>query len=361
MIKILVFFVILALVILLINHFSIAKENNLGLYMIFSGISLIVNIPIGAEDIILALYAKFAGVFVPLENESPLPIIISGFLLILFGFYYLRVISKRTYVLNLLGKSLKEINEDKTIRELKLSSYQIQERLVDLEHTFNDDIKTIESLNSHTVNSIKRNSQIISERSRNQMLLLTGMAPIPYTIIAGTFLSSKNEIGYLEYNRTTNKYYSIKPSKKRFPQLIKKEVRNENSKIEDIAVALSITAKIQEADLEQFCSFPLVHFYLEEPQDNVIFCFSQLEDYCGTVIKYIRETNRYIKRVHLIAAIPSCVSYRLGMLIELNGRRVPTIISYHYCRSATPKYPFGIVVNGVKKGDIVRGNMFSYV
>ena len=348
-------------VFLLNKYLSKAKENNLGIYMICSGVGLIVNIPTGADDIILALYAKFFGVSVPFENISPLPIIIAGVLLIFFGIYYLKVISKRTYVLNLLGKSPKEINEDKTIRELNLSSYQMQERLVDLEHTFSNDLTTIESLNSHTVNYIKRNAQIVSERSTNQMLFLTGMAPIPYTIIAGTYLSGKNEIGYLEYNRTTNKYYSIKTWKKRFPELITEELRNANSKVEDIAVALSITAKIQEADLEQFSSIPLVHFYLEEPKDNVILSFSQLEQYCGTVIKYIRDTNRDIKRIHLFAAIPSCVSYRLGMLIELNASRVPTIISYHYCRSATPKYPFGIVVNGINKGNIIRGNVFSDV
>ena len=42
----------------------------------------------------------------------------------------------------------------------------------------------------------------------------TGMAPIPYTVYAGTFLEAAKIEQYFEYNAHDGKYYSLKSRKK---------------------------------------------------------------------------------------------------------------------------------------------------
>jgi len=61
-------------------------------------------------------------------------------------------------------------------------------------------------------------------------------------------------------------------------------------------------------------------------------------------------------RVNLVSAAPSCYAFDLGCKLGHLDNRLPEIVVYHYVSTATPKYPYGIIVTGKNKGSLVIKN-----
>lgn len=356
-IVILVCSIILCLIILSIKHF-VSKDSSTdsSTALITTGTSLIVSAFPGTKEIIISILASIFKEDIKVENDYAA--IVCGFILIALGFYVRRDIKDRVFVLNMFGLfSQKEISDIHNIKALKLADFKVKEIIIDFVDLFNNGPIT-DKVNQLIVNKIKKQCEAFSNRSKDFKSCFTGMAPIPYTILAGTKLSGCNLKRFFEYKRAENKYYELKDKNwfQKYDMLQVKYPQNIDQDATDVVVALSITHDVKMSDLSQFGSLDVIEIKLDNTKDNVITSKVQLEDYGNVVLnsmEAIKDKYSKIKRIHLVASIPSCVSIKLGMLFALSNNRLPQIISYHFIQSNTPKYPFGVVVSEYDWGKLI--------
>ena len=211
----------------LINIINSKSESSTSGAMIATGITLIVTAFPSIIDSLVNLLGFALGTDVITSNGVNGVSIVCGGLLIVFGFIYEKNIRDRIFVLNMFGiYSQFEISEKKNITDLKLSDFKLKEITVDFVDIFKSGIT--ESTNEIITKKIEKECLKFVERSRDFKSCYTGMAPIPYTILAGTYLANSKVERYFEYRRSENKYYELaKKAKRHYPELKKEYPENE--------------------------------------------------------------------------------------------------------------------------------------
>lgn len=343
----LIVLIICTLVLVVRNYFTKSNsETNISATMVSAGITLLLSAFPGTKETVLSFIGAIADKDISYETDYVM--LICGILLIAFGILYERNIRDRVYILNMFGIPVqKEISDDDNIKDLKLADFKVKEVIIDFVDIFNAKMTT--KTNDIIVTKIKKVCTAFVNRSNGFKSCFTGMAPIPYTILAGTYLASGKVRRYFEYQRNDSKYYELSKSKKKsYKKLNVTYTNSVNGSATEIVVSLSVTRKIQKNDLVQFGTMNIVEISLSDPADNIIKSVTQLDEYAAGVLNEIEGLKqRYpaIQKVHFVASIPSCLSIEIGKRFALNTHRLPQIISYHFVNTETPKYPFGIVVS----------------
>ena len=114
------------------------------------------------------------------------------------------------------------------------------------------------------------------------------MAPIPYTIYAGTKLAGSELRRYFEYRRADSKYYELSNQKRKKYDALKVRYPSDtksNAKANEVLITVSITNAIVDADLQQFGSMEKIDIGLDHPKDNIIVNVNQLDVYCQEIVK----------------------------------------------------------------------------
>ena len=345
----------------LLSKFTNEKETNFAKSIIGLGISMIgCTIP-GISDTVIEIAAKASG----FETQGISNIYIwwiFGLILIIIGFILNRDIKDRVFVLNMFGMfSQLEISDVKNIHDLKISDFKVKEIIIDFVDIFKSGIN--EKNNKLIVTKIKNECEKFSNRSKDFISCYTGMGPIPYTILAGTYLADSKVERYFEYKRSENKYYELnikKKKKENYQELKERFPQNKNINSKEVVVSISITRPVNDVDLVQFTNQDIIKLYVDNPADNLITSKKQLYDYkekIGDCLEKIKNDYTKLETINLVASIPSCVSLEIGKKISLNNNRLPEIVAYHYNNSSVPKYEFGIIVTenpqNNKKGKLV--------
>ena len=285
---------------------------------------------------------------------------ICGLVLIALGIFLNYKASERIYVLNMYGISVqKDINDPKSIKDLHISEYKVKENVIDFVSFFNGASMDADT-NMKICNQIKRaaDNYVAKVKEQNETCF-TGMAPIPYTVYAGTFLEGAKISRYFEYVNKDGKYYELSDASKRklkkTPGLKPIFPEKMTPNASEVVLAISISHSISDNDLSQF-SCDKVRLSLDEPMDNIIQYKQQLTNYKDEIIKTI-ETNivkNYpnVKTIHIAASIPSCIAVEIGKSIGSKANRVPEIVVHHFISSSSPRYTFGVYVSGNNKGHL---------
>lgn len=352
--------IVVCIVVLVVKKCFIKSnaETDISTTMITSGISLMVAAFPGTKELLLSFVAEMADKDITYETDPAM--IICGMILIAFGILYKINIRDRIYILNMFGIPVqKEISDDSNIKDLKLADFKVKEILIDFVDVFN--INMTQKTNEIIVKKIEKICTAFINRSNGFKSCFTGMAPIPYTILAGTYLASGKVRRYFEYRRADSKYYELSKRKKKNYETLNTIYPNQpNIGATEVVVALSVTRKVQEVDLNQFGTMDIIEIGLSMPNDNIIKSLTQLDEYAGELLNQIeglKQKYPSIQKVHFVASIPSCLSIEIGKRFALNTHRLPQIISYHFVNSGTPKYPFGIIVSdgATGKGKLIKG------
>lgn len=330
--------------------------------IIETGIMLIVSVAPTFNDTIASIIARYLQVTVTDSNNSIL-YLVSGFILITLGVVLRWNIQDRIYILNMHGIVKRDIGDGKAVKDLRLVDYKIKEQIIDFMPVF-DSENISDHDNDIICKYIQDETAKFANKTEGKTSCFTGMAPIPYTLYAGTFLAGANVKRYFEFNRHVGeKYYELKSinlrsRSKKWPQLKEIFQEHSNSESTDVLLAISISHEISAADLIEFNNMDVIRLQLEDARDNVIIYYEQLLEYKKNIYDCldvdIKKKYPNIQRIHLIASIPSCVSLEIGKSIGVNTNRTANVIVYHYVNNAIPKYPFGISVNGSSKGKIYR-------
>jgi hypothetical protein len=351
--------VIVAILQLIFEHTS----GNIGIAIIEAGIALVLaGIPSVLETLI-----SFVGsaMNVPIETVSERYLYVcmtAGSILIIFGVVILIKMKEHIFILNMLGINKREISDKKALKELKLADYKVKEQLLDFIPVFVDGQKMDDRANRIITEQIEAETKRFSDRTNNEKSCFTGMAPIPYTVFAGTFLGKTNLCRYFEFNRLKGEvYYELKKKKFWNPKWDKlKEVTITETDVDatDVVLAISVSHMVQDADLVSFNGKDIIRLQVDLPADNIIRYTEQLLEYKQVINEYldakIKQRYNKLKRVHIVASIPSCMSLEIGKSIGMGLNRMPEIIVYHYISSSEKKYPYGIFVSGDKKGKLMK-------
>ena len=347
-IYILLVFFLAFLIVAFKTIFNKDDTSNPSVFLITSGVGLVAESFAGFREFILSI-------FFTVDTSNNYVSLISGFALIILGIILLITIRQRIYILNMLGlNSQKEISDRVNLKDLQLADYKVKERLIDFVDFYNSS-PINKNRSKIIIDNIKNKCISFEQRSADGETAFTGMAPIPYTIYAGTLLNNQTRNRFFEYRRSDDRYYELKKKRRKsYPKLETFYPEHIENKLKEVVVALSVTRKIQSSDILQFSDLDIINICLEKPKDNVIFYIEQLEDYANGVVEEIeklKDIYQNIEKVHLVCSIPSCLSLKIGMLLNLSNNRLPQVISYHFQQSADTKYPYGIIVAG-KNNDI---------
>ncbi|SFB62816.1 hypothetical protein SAMN05216312_1237 [Cohnella sp. OV330] len=280
--------------------------------------------------------------------------LISGFILIGIGLFLMMHSRNKMYILNLNGM-FHDRRIDNHHKEVGLSPFQFKEKEVDFVRLYKKAMTS--EVAGEIVEEIKHKVEVYKQESKDKKRGYTGIASIPFVLIAGKYFERSVMNEYFEYDKFQQVYYRL-TSKSRFPRLTLTQnnaiTRLQSTQCEEIAIAISITASISSEQLTQF-TCPHIYLSVSNPDDNLIKYKEQLLSYVKATHDVLKDTHgklSHLKKIHLIISSQSCFAFELGQLID--DTRMPVVISYQYNAQSSPKYPWGIIINGNRKGNFVH-------
>ncbi|MCL2221248.1 MAG: SAVED domain-containing protein [Oscillospiraceae bacterium] len=333
-------------------------------FIIVSGVALLLDSLIMSNEFGISVMSNLLGIDSPNLSVTWTNLAI-GVIMIIIGIWLQNKLRQRIYVFNMYGVVPRDISDEKAIHELKIAEYKLKEHVVNIFPILK--AGCLENGGNKAIcDHIEHESHKFSNRAANKATCYTGMAPLPYTVFAGTCLASANIQRYLEFNRNDGeRFYELKPQRwwnrvclRSWQSLEVESTSNILSDASEVVLAISITSRIADADLTQFGDINVVRIGLAKPADNVITCIQRLMEYnqaiCDCIETTIKKMLPNLDTVNIVASIPSCVALELGKNIARGGNRLTSIAVYHFEAHHTPKYKYGVYVNGSKKGNLVQ-------
>ena len=342
------------------------RENSFATLLFSNGMLLIVSSSSSFFDKVLVgigVIAQYDNA-VSLAGEFNIFYFVLGCALILLAIAMHLYSRKKLYVLNINGYSNMKV--ESYIPEIKVQNSDFKEREIDFiniyQHLFsvNKDIDSFECIKAEI------RDKVIAFRNETAKITkgYTGIAPIPFIMYAGTFLNRVKIDEYYEYDKIKTKtYYTLKGKTilNKYPEL--KDCTNFNSFDEnksEIVVAVSLTRRITDSQLNQFIDRAnVMKIEVDNPNDNIIKYKQQLDDYVNFIMdKFEQLTRDYPNtiKIHFVYSGQSCLAFEIGKRC-VDSTRIPQIISYQFENQNQIKYPWGMVINGSHKGDLVRSEV----
>lgn len=202
-------------------------------------------------------------------------------------------------------------------------------------------------------------TSFIGVASKSKTAYVTGMSPIPYEVFAGTFLNGSNVNDYLEYDsKDSKKFYALKNRCSILQKFFGKHTLDYNDsenliESKELNFIISVSSQITDEDVNQFQTFSNYKIELCEIKDNAITEKEQLIELKNSICHLMEQYGKKgYKRIHITAAIPTCLAVEIGKEIAHYGNRLPEIVVYHYVKTSEKKYTFGLIVNGSQKGSL---------
>lgn len=337
------------------------KEEGFADILSAIGVMLISNSSPANIDKIILLIASLKGC----DNVDEFSISFNyyyffiGLVLVLISEFLKQYSKKRIYVLNINGYVYKRL--ENYFKSLKMNNFEFKEREIDFVKIYKKMFAP--TLNKEVFECIKEDIQekitAFKNESKEVKRGYTGIAPIPFIMYAGTFLQREVIDEYYEFDKKeTETYYKLTKNKKADTPKIKlyTDITSLNKLNSEMVLAISLTQKISDEDLSQFSNLDKVRIGIDSPKDNTIKSKEQLNEYKNFIIETIEnisKENSNLKRIHLIYSGQSCLPLEIGKS-SIDDTRLVEIISYQYERQNDIKYPWGIIINGSNKGELIN-------
>ena len=244
-------------------------------------------------------------------------------------------------------------------KDVSLGTFEFKEREIDFIRAFKKTMKA--SLCKELVELIQEKVVSFKDESKNFRRGYTGIAPIPFAALAGTCLKREKIDEYFEYDKIkTETFYKLQKGKAvdPYPTLeLKTNLGQLNPQSKEIVLAVSVTRRILERDLQQFQNIAKVMLSIDKPVDNAIKYQAQLFEYREKIVTLIEDLRVYLphlEKVHLVCSCQSCLALEIGKKME-DQRMVQVIVYQFNAQNPEKKYPWGIVINGTETGLYIEG------
>lgn len=341
------------------------KDENVSNIAIFSlGSTLIINASGNNFDGLLKVIAIITNKDYASEmiQDFNFPYFIFGVLLVILSIFLTYYKKTNIKILNINGYFKRSIED--YIKKSKDLRNDIKEYEIDFINIYQKIFKKHLDKESYEciIGKIEQDVNAFKNYSRDGKRGYTGIAPIPLIMYAGTFLEREKIDDYYEFDKIEkNAYYKLNNKKIAvYPKLkLEQDINSVNITKKEVVIAISITAKITDSQLEQFKEKSnILNVGIDNPMDNVIKSKKQLINYTNTIfdiIQTIFEKFNQIQNIHIVCSSQSCLALEIGKRC-VDDTRLPQIISYQYEAQSDVKYPWGIRINGNDKGELISIN-----
>ena len=291
--------------------------------------------------------AKESIAIIKETSEPNIPQLITGAILLIAGIYFWKYIKNKIYILNINGYYDKRIEGNN--RDLGLGKFEFKEREIDFIQTYKKGINP--TTTKDIANMLKEKVTSFKDESKEFKRGYTGIAPIPFVALAGTYLQREKIDHYFEFDKIdTEKYYELKEGNGYSALEVKTDLNHLNPNVTEVVLSISVTKEIKDVQLTQFEGIDIVKLAVDTPEDNKIRYTNQLKDYVKTIMDTIEEIGA--TKVHLVCSSQSCLALEIGKRIE--NYRMAQVICYFFDMHNQKKYPWGIVLNGDEKGKYIQ-------
>ncbi|WCN36487.1 SAVED domain-containing protein [Aneurinibacillus uraniidurans] len=345
-----IFFILLIGGIFFVKHMiNMQSEQAVADFIMTVGIELIVTSFGTFDDKVFAFLSHN-------EVQNNLVQLGTGGVLFLIGLFLMFHVKNKMYIMNINGMFHQRKIENHH-KDVGMNSFQFKEKEIDFVRQYGRGVN--EHISNDIVEEIEQKVNAFKMESKDKKRGYTGVASIPFVMMAGKFFERERMDEYFEYNKFEQTYYQLikKPFRKSYPQLTT-QVQDpfasiDASTCDEVVVAISLTAQISDEQLSQF-NCPCIHLAVSGSTDNLIIYKEQLQEYVNTAYNLLMKVDRKLPKlqnIHLVISGQSCFAFELGKLIDDN--RMKAIVNYQYNVQSTPKYPWGIVLNGQRKGQFI--------
>ena len=185
------------------------NDTKLANFVMSTGISLVLSALITHAEFTFGILAKLADVPAPAMSVSWITLFV-GLLMLGIGVYLRKELKDKIFVLNMYGITPRDVSEQKAIKELRLSDFKLKEQIINIIPLLHARDANTE-INHIICGLIKAEALKFVNRAEGQACCFTGMAPIPYTVLAGTYLASADLHKYFEFDKHNGgEFYEVK-------------------------------------------------------------------------------------------------------------------------------------------------------
>ena len=178
---------------------------------------------------------------------------------------------------------------------------------------------------------------------RDLTLVYGGLAPVPFTFLAGVLIDDESAVVILDWDRHAEAWRRLDESDdgNRFSLL---GLNSLQLGTPEVALAVSVSYRVNTDDVrDKVGGIPIATLSLEGGSPD---CHWSEEKQSALGVQFlnavVRLGNLGVGRIHLFLAAQNSVVFRFGRLYD--KRNLPSIVVYQYLRAATPPYPWGVLM-----------------
>lgn len=181
-----------------------------------------------------------------------------------------------------------------------------------------------------------------------------GLMAVPLTFVTGCLLDDESQIRVFDWDRTGNgRWREIENGGDDSQRL--QTVCQIEGEAEEAVLALSVSYEVDVRAIHQaFEGIPLMHLRMPECTSNGHWSQEKQAALSLQFLQALKEMGaKGVKKIHLIIAAPNSVVFSFGKIFD--RRNLPSATVYQYERTATPAYPWGVVVptHGIDSPSVV--------
>ncbi len=335
------------------------KEQGVAAVLVTTGISLIVGSFGSVWDKIIQIISILKNSQTTKESiqitkemsEANILQLIVGVVLLAVGIYFWHYVKNKIFILNINGYYDKRIEGQN--KDLGLGTFEFKEREIDFIRIFKKGIKP--SSAKEIGHMIEEKTISFKNESKEFKRGYTGIAPIPFVALAGTYLQRERIDHYFEFDKiNTEKFYELKEGNGYSSLELETDLNNLTPTVEEVVLAISVTKEIADVHLTQFSGLDIIKLSVDTPEDNKIRFTNQVVEYANTIMQTIEDIGKEmpLKKVHLVCSSQSCLALEIGKRVD--NQRMAQVICYFFDMQKETKYPWGIVINGADKGKYIE-------
>lgn len=182
-------------------------------------------------------------------------------------------------------------------------------------------------------------SQVAGLDRQDAIIAFGGLAPVPFTFLAGLLLDDEQNVLVLDWDRNKGQWRTLDDADDGLRFNTKQPFISAGS---EVVLAVSVSYSVDRAGIESSLGdLPIVEMTLEG--GNTDCHWSEVKQQAlgqQFLSQLIELANIGVSKIHLFIAAQSSVTFRFGRLYDT--RNLPSLFVYQYQRGDSPAFPWSL-------------------
>jgi hypothetical protein len=260
--------------------------------------------------------------------------------LIIYKFIVAEKSKQRKRVIVVEGRGLRD-DDGSPLEEAvsKVVEGNITPILLDLRNNMDGKVIEPQMAVNKIISSLLAVKQHSNGERRDLTLVYGGLTSVPYTFLTGLLIDDENNVITYDWDRRHEKWRSLDEIDDGDKFLV--QGLNDVYDSEDVVIALAYSYPIEDADLKNTFTYPLVRLTLNEVSSDAHWSKDKQNRLAQEFFEVVKLVSaKGVKRIHLVMAAPNSVVFTFGR--RYDKRNLPEVVVYQFERGKYPAYPWGI-------------------